>query len=80
MDVHLATSLHHSQALPDLTHHCDIVEKETKTGLTYQQSSYSPRHVRSEFLLRGGAPARRSGRYFASLGSYPRWRLVRLLG
>src|SRR5580700_7105610 len=26
MDVYLATSLHHLQALLDLTHHCDIVE------------------------------------------------------
>jgi hypothetical protein len=53
MDVYLATRLHHLQALLDLTHHCDIVEKETKTGLAYQQSSYSPRHARSELLLRG---------------------------
>jgi hypothetical protein len=36
MDVYLAASLHHLQALLDLTHHCDIVEKETKAGLAYQ--------------------------------------------
>jgi hypothetical protein len=33
MDVYLATSLHRLQALLDFTHHCDLVEKETKTGL-----------------------------------------------
>jgi hypothetical protein len=26
-----------------VTHHCGIVEKETKADLAYRQSSYSPR-------------------------------------
>jgi hypothetical protein len=44
MDVYLATSLHHIHRAPRLlTHHCGIVEKETKADLAYRQSSYSPR-------------------------------------
>src|ERR1700730_8053938 len=60
MDVCLATSSHHLQSLLDLTHHCDIVEKETKTGLAYQQSSYSPRYGWAWLERLAPAPARRS--------------------
>jgi|SRR5450631_319685 hypothetical protein len=78
MDVYLATSLHHLQALLDLTHHCDIVEKETKTGLAYQQSSYSPRYARSELLLRGAVHRRAAAAAIVQvLCSGPSRRLLR---
>jgi hypothetical protein len=72
MDVYLATSLHRLQALLDLTHYRDIVEKDTKPGLAYQQSSYSPRYACPEILLRDAMHRRAAAAAFWRIAAVDR--------